>query len=156
MIRPAKIGDVPSIARLVDFYAREGQMIPRPLAEIYDHLRDYVVIEQNGEVVGCGALQVVWDNLGEIRSLAVHRELQRRGLGTEMVRYLLEEARRIELQRIFTLTYLPRFFERFGFCEVSKEALPHKVWRDCLNCTKFPDCDEVAMILELQWPVRDQ
>lgn len=149
MIRPAKIGDVPSIAKLVDLYAREGQMLPRPLVEIYEHLRDYVVTEQDGQVVGCGALQVVWDSLGEIRSLAVHQGVQRRGLGTEMVRYLLDEARHIELQRVFALTYRPCFFERLGFREVPKESLPHKVWRDCLNCTKFPDCDEIAMMLDL-------
>ena len=150
MIRPAKIGDVPSIAKLVDLYAQDGQMLPRPLAEIYEHLRDYVVTEWDGGIVGCGALQVVWDSLGEIRSLAVHREDQGKGLGTDMVRYLLEEARRIELRRVFALTYRPHFFERLGFREVPKETLPHKVWRDCLNCTKFPDCDEVAVILDLE------
>lgn len=149
MIRPAKIGDVPSIAKLLDLYAREGQMLPRPLAEIYEHLRDYVVTERDGHLVGCGALQVVWEGLGEIRSLAVHRDMQRKGLGTEMVRYLLDEARHIELQRVFALTYRPRFFERLGFREVPKESLPHKVWRDCLNCSKFPDCDEIAMIVDL-------
>jgi amino-acid N-acetyltransferase len=149
MIHPAKIGDVSAIAKLVDHYAREGQMLPRPLAEIYEHLRDYVVVEQDGQIMGCGALQVVWDNLGEIRSLAVRRDIRRKGLGTDMVRYLLEEAQHIGLQRVFALTYLPCFFERLGFKEVSKETLPHKVWRDCLKCTKFPDCDEVAMILDL-------
>ena len=148
VIRGAKIKDVPRMAQIINGYAKDGLMLPRSLSRLYEQLRDYVVAELDGEVVGCGALQVTWEELGEIRSLAIAEEHLRQGIGSEIVACLLKEARRIGLTRVFVLTYRMDFFGRFGFQEIPKERLPHKVWRDCFDCIKFPECDEHAMILE--------
>jgi len=148
VIRGARIGDVPRMAQIINGYAKDGLMLPRSLSRIYEQLRDYAVAEVDGEIVGCGALQVTWEDLGEIRSLAIAQEHQGQGIGSEIVAFLLREARKIGLRRIFVLTYRMDFFGRFGFREIPKERLPHKVWRDCFDCIKFPECDEHAMILE--------
>ncbi|MFP4176231.1 MAG: N-acetyltransferase [Planctomycetota bacterium] len=149
MIRKAKISDVSEVVSLINIFADEGKMLPRPLSEIYEQLRDFYVCEENGELVGCAALHIAWEDLAEIRSLAVRRDDQGRGLGKELVQHCLEEARHLEVKRIFALTYTPEFFEKLGFTEHPKEELPHKIWTDCLKCPKFPNCDEVAVILEL-------
>ena len=126
--------------------------MPRALSELYDHLRDFFVLEDDhrrGTIVGTCALGICWEDLAEIRSLAVSRDQQAKNLGTELVMACLNEARALGLRRIFTLTYIPEFFSKLGFREVEKSELPHKVWADCLKCTKFPDCDETAMIMAI-------
>ena len=148
VIRAAEIKDVPRMARIINEYAKDGLMLPRSLSRIYEQLRNFVVAEVDGEIVGCGALQVTWEDLGEIRSLAIAEEHCRQGIGSEIVACLLKEARKIGLTRVFVLTYRMDFFGPFGFQEIPKERLPHKVWRDCFDCIKFPECDEHAMILE--------
>jgi len=148
IIRDARIGDVPRMAQIINGYAKDGLMLPRSLSRIYEQLRDFAAAEVDGEIVGCGALHVTWEDLGEIRSLAIAEEHWRQGIGSEVVGFLLKEAERLGLRRIFVLTYRMDFFARFGFREISKELLPHKVWRDCFDCVKFPECDEHAMILE--------
>ncbi len=145
MVRIAKIRDVPEIVKLVNYWAERGQMLARPLSQVYTALRDYVVIEKEGKVVGCGALHVVWNDIGEIRTLAIDPGHVGTGLGREIVDHLLNTAVQLELPRVFTLTYKPGFFGKMGFVEVDKKELPHKVWKDCLDCPKFPDCDEIAM-----------
>jgi len=149
IVRPARVEDAPAIVELIAHYARKGLLLPRPLRQVYSHLRDYAVAEVDGRVVGCGALEVVWDSLGEVRSLAVEEGMQGLGIGRALVEYLLEDARKLGLKRVFALTYIEQFFEQFGFRRVQKESLPHKIWRDCIHCPKFPDCDEVAVLLEL-------
>lgn len=149
MIRSAKIHDAMQIAKIINQHAAKELMLPIPLNQIYEQLRDFLVVEKKGHVVGCGAIHVAWEELGEIRSLAVDSEFRHKGLGTILVQKTLEMAREIELKKIFVLTYQVKFFERFGFQVVDKSTLPHKIWKVCLNCHKFPDCDETAMMMEL-------
>ncbi len=146
MLRRAKTKDVPQIVQLINHYAEKGEMLSRSQSQVYNALRDYVIIEENDQVVGCGALHVVWNDIAEIRSLAIAPERIGQGLGRSIVEYLLEDARAMELPRVFTLTYKPGFFSKLSFESVDKKDLPHKVWKDCLNCPKFPDCDEVALV----------
>lgn len=144
--RPATLADAPAIQRLVNARAKEGLMLPRALSEIYEHIRDFLVCEVDGRVAGCVALSVSWADLGEVRSLAVEPALQGRGIGRMLVTACLDEARRMGLPRLFTLTYIPDFFKRLGFGPIEKADLPHKVWGECIKCPHFPDCDEVALI----------
>jgi amino-acid N-acetyltransferase len=152
MIRKAVIEDVRSIHKILSTYGAQGLLLPRPLSELYDHLRDFFVLVENGEehrVLGACALGVCWDDLAEIRSLAVVEEQRGKGFGSQFVRACLDEAYALGLKRVFVLTYVGGFFEKMGFKEVEKTVLPHKVWADCLKCPRFPDCDETAMILDL-------
>ena len=146
MVRRAKIKDVPEIVQLINFYAMKGEMLSRSLIQIYNSIRDYVVIEENGKINGVGALYVVWRDIAEVRSLAVAPERVGNGLGRKIIEYLLKDAKELELPKVFTLTYKPGFFEKLQFRIIDKKELPHKVWKDCLNCPKFPDCDEVALV----------
>jgi amino-acid N-acetyltransferase len=146
MLRKAKTKDVPQIVQLINHYAGKGEMLGRSQSQVFNVLRDYVVIEEDGRLVGCGALHVIWNDIAEIRSLAIAPERVGQGLGKSIVEYLVEDARGLELPRVFILTYKPDFFAKLKFEPVDKKDLPHKVWKDCLNCPKFPDCDEVAMI----------
>ena len=146
MVRRAKIKDVPEIVQLINSYASKGEMLSRSQIQIYNSLRDYVVIEEAGKIIGVGALHVVWRDIAEVRSLAIAPERIGNGLGRRIVEYLLEDAKELELPKVFTLTYKPGFFEKLQFRIIDKKELPHKVWKDCLNCPKFPDCDEVALV----------
>lgn len=149
-IRKALVGDVPAMARLINAFAARGIMLPRSHYQFYQHLRDFSVAEHDGEIIGCGALQVIWEDQSEIRSLAVLPEWHGRGIGRRLVAALLAEARALGLPGVFALTYREGFFERMGFRVVSHESLPHKIWGDCLNCPKFPNCDEIAMRIEFE------
>jgi len=150
VIRPAGIGDVPYIHHLVENYAAQGNLLPRTMSELYRHLRDFFVIEMDGKVTGCGALEIFTEDLGEIRSLVVDDAFKRHGFGRLLVERLLEEARRIGLRRIMALTYVPAFFHKLGFKTVPKETLPEKVWGICVKCYKFNNCDEIAVLVELR------
>jgi amino-acid N-acetyltransferase len=149
MIRKAQIGDVREIQKLLMIFASRGDMLSRSLSEIYESLRDYFVFEEEGTLLGTAALHIVWDDLAEVRSVAVAEEAGRKGVGSLLVQACITEARQIGLRRIFCLTYKPDFFAKHGFRLVDKSELPHKVWGDCIKCAKFPDCDENAMILDL-------
>ena len=144
--RKATIADATAIHRLVNAYARQGLMLGRALSEIYEHIRDFTVCEIGGEMVGCVALSIAWSDLAELRSLAVAAEHQRRGRGSVLCAACLTEAREMGLPRIFTLTYLPAFFEHLGYQRVDKQELPQKIWGECIKCPHFPDCDEVPLI----------
>jgi amino-acid N-acetyltransferase len=146
MIRKATFRDVKAIQSLVNNYADSGQMLPRTLNELYEHLRDFHVYEDNGSLVGAAALHVSWEGLAEIRSLAVRQDRVKQGIGAELVRRCLAEAAELRVERVFVLTYQAGFFRNLGFVDVDKKELPHKIWTDCLNCVKFPDCDESALI----------
>ena len=150
MIRKARIKDVNEIYELISYHAQEGKMLPRSLNDLYEYLRDFHVFEIEGEIIGVCGLHINWEDLAEIRSLAVRKGRERQGVGTALAKECIEEARQLDLLRLYTLTYKPRFFERLGFQQMNKSELPHKVWRDCLQCSKFPDCDEIALILELK------
>lgn len=151
MIRKAKIEDVIEIQGILRDFADSGKLLARSLNELYTHLRDIQVYldKETGRPVGCCCLHIVWDNLAEIRSLAVAESHQRRGIGRLLVQSCIEEAKDLGIGRIFTLTYEVDFFERLGFHLVDKNMFPHKVWVDCLNCPKFPNCDESALVLDL-------
>jgi len=149
MIRKARLSDVKEIQRLVNFYADRGDMLPCSLSELYERARDFFVSEENGEIVGTCALHPCWEDLGEIRSLAVKESYARRGIGTDLTNACLEEAASLGIRRVFALTYKPDFFERLGFQRIDKSKLPQKIWSDCVKCVKFPECDETAMILNL-------
>ncbi|MDA8423670.1 MAG: N-acetyltransferase [Nitrospiraceae bacterium] len=149
MIRKARLVDVKAMQALINQYADTGQMLPRALNELYEHLRDFHVYEENGSLIGVCALHVSWDGLAEIRSLAVRQDRLKRGIGAELVRQCLHEAADLQVTRVFVLTYQSEFFKKLGFSEVDKKELPHKIWTDCLNCVKFPNCDESSLILNI-------
>ena len=149
MLRKAQIADVKDIQKLLMTFANRGDMLSRSLSELYESLRDFYVVEENGVFLGASALHIVWEDLAEVRSVAVTEEAGRKGIGSCLVEACIAEAREIGLRRIFCLTYKPDFFAKHGFKLVDKAELPHKVWGDCIKCPKFPDCDENAMILDL-------
>lgn len=149
MIRKAQIKDVKDIQKLLTSYASRGDMLSRSLSELYESLRDFYVCEEDGKLMGTAALHIVWEDLAEVRSVAVAEDVGRKGIGSQLVQACIAEARAIGLNRIFCLTYKPDFFGKHGFRLVDKSELPHKVWGDCIKCVKFPDCDENAMILDL-------
>lgn len=149
MIRKAQIRDVKDIQKLLTGYASRGDMLSRSLSELYESLRDFYVCEEDGKLMGTAALHVVWEDLAEVRSVAVVEDAGRKGIGSQLVQACIAEAREIGLKRIFCLTYKPDFFGKHGFRLVDKSELPHKVWSDCIKCVKFPDCDENAMVLDL-------
>jgi len=149
-LRKAKMKDIPEIHKIINFYAKKGLLLPRSLSELYEHIRDYFVIEENGIICATCALGICWEDLAEIKSLAVLEERQKRGYGKMLVNACIDEANELGIRRIFTLTYVPEFFFQFGFKEIEKTLLPHKIWADCLKCPKFPECDETAMNLDLK------
>lgn len=148
MIRKATIRDIKAIHALLQHYGGQGIMLARPLSELYDHVRDFWVYadSESGKLQGCCALQFCWEDLAEIRSLAVDPACERTGVGSRLAHAALEEARAFKITQVFTLTYQPKFFERFGFARIDRSDLPLKIWADCIICVKFPDCDETAMM----------
>ena len=148
--RKAKFTDVEAIHAIVNGYAEEGQMLARARNVLYETLRDMTVAEEDGKIVGVGALHLTWDGLAEVRTLAVDKAYSRRHIGTYIVKQLLDEAKELGVKTVFTLTYRADFFSTLGFVVTSKESLHHKVWKDCINCPKFPNCDEIAMTLTVE------
>jgi amino-acid N-acetyltransferase len=150
MIRRAAIADAEQIQQLINQFADAGRLLPRSLSEVYDNLRDFHVYEgPDHRIGGVCALHICWEDLAEIRSLAVAQGERKKGIGTKLVEACLEEARQLGVKQVFLLTYIPPYFERTGFQLVDKSTLPHKIWADCIRCVKFPDCDETALILDL-------
>lgn len=141
--------DVEPIHKLVNDHADSGLMLARSRNVLYETLRDMILAEEDGRIIGVGALHLTWDELAEIRALAVAPEAARKGIGKELVARLTAEAVDLGVKRLFALTYQTEFFAKQGFHEIPKEKLPHKVWKECINCPKFPNCDEVAMVKEL-------
>jgi len=149
MIRKATINDIKGIQELVNFYAKKDQMLPRSLNELYENIRDFFVYEDKGKIVGCCALHVAWENLAEIKSLAVEESSQKKGIGEQLVKEALEDAKKLKAKRVFALTYAPEFFEKMGFKRIEHSELPHKIWSECIKCVKFPDCDEKALAMDI-------
>lgn len=149
-VEKARIGDIPQIQRLVNYFADKGEMLPRSLSELYENIRDLFVVRDGDEVVACAAFHVFWSDLAEIRAVAVAEEKQDKGAGALLVQACLEEARSLGIETVFCLTYKPDFFERLGFHQVDMMELPRKVWGECLKCPKFPNCDEVALVYEFE------
>lgn len=145
-IEKAKIPDVPQMHQLINHFADKGEMLPRPLSELYESIRDFFVIRDGERVVACAALHVSWSDLAEIRSVAVAEDCQGKGLGTRMVAACLKEAAELGINTVFCFTYQPDFFKQHKFVDIDKMELPRKVWTDCFRCPKFPNCDEIALI----------
>jgi amino-acid N-acetyltransferase len=156
-IRKAKIQDLDGMMALINEYAQQGLMLPRSKLSLCETLHCFsVVIDNEGEVsepgtvIGVGGLHILWEDLAEVRSLAISEKAKGKGLGKKLVNHLVDEAEQIGLRRVMSLTYQHEFFEKCAFYVVQKETLPHKVWKDCVNCSKFPSCDEIAMIKDLE------
>lgn len=148
-VEKARIGDALQMHRLINEFAAKGMMLARPLSEIYEHIRDYLIIKDNGQVIACVALHVNWSDLAEIKSLAVAEDRQKQGNGNRLIEACLDDAKKLGISTVFCLTYKPEVFERFGFAQIDKMELPQKVWNECYNCPKFPNCDEIALIHHL-------
>jgi amino-acid N-acetyltransferase len=149
VLRKARTQDALAMQRLINGYADKGAMLHRSLSELYENIRDFFVIEEDGEIVGCAGLHVSWKDLAELKSLAVAEAAQGRGLGKRLIRACVEEAEEIGLSRVFALTYVPGLFIKAGFTEVDKAMLPRKVWTECVYCPKFPDCGEIAVLIAI-------
>lgn len=152
MIRKATIQDMKIIHGLLADYGRQGLLVSRPLSQLYDHVRDFSVFidpEKKDVIAGCCALQFCWEDLAEIRSLAVREGYWRKGIGRSLVQAALGEAQAFNVKKVFTLTYQPGFFQKQDFIIVDRADLPLKIWADCIICVKFPDCDEIAMMKAL-------
>ncbi len=149
-VQKARMDDVPQMHKLINYFADRGEMLARPLSEMYENLRDYFVVKNGDEVIGVVALGIMWRDLAEVKSLAVLESSQRHGIGKALVKACLDEAKAIDIDTVFCLTYKPEFFKKQGFNLVEKEELPRKVWGECYRCPKYPDCDEISMILYLK------
>jgi len=148
-IRKAKITDVPAMQKLINSFADRGDMLHRSLNDLYENIRDFYVIETDGLLLGCCALHVSWGDLAEVKALVVSDELQGQGWGKKLVERCIDDARELNIPKVFTLTYRPGFFEKVGFTKIDKNDLPRKIWSECINCAKYPDCGEEALILEV-------
>ena len=147
--RKAKMTDAENLHSLINEFAARELMLPRARNTIYENLREFMIIEDDGKFAGTGALHIIWDDLAEIRALAIKSEYQGKGIGKKLIEELLNEAQTLAIHQVFALTYQVEFFKKCGFQEISKDQMPHKVWKECINCPKFPHCDEVAVIRKL-------
>ncbi|MDP2166773.1 MAG: N-acetyltransferase [Thermodesulfovibrionales bacterium] len=149
MIRKAKVSDIKAAHKLINEFSKKQEMIPRSLNELYENVRDLFVFEEDGRIGGVCAVHIMWEDLAEIRSLAVDKGFQGRGAGKSLVARCLKEAKSLGVKKAFALTYRPEFFLKMGFRHIDKASLPQKIWGDCLRCPKFPECDEFAVITDL-------
>ncbi|NQT90452.1 MAG: N-acetyltransferase [Candidatus Omnitrophica bacterium] len=148
-LRKADIKDAKCLQNIIGRYAKEDLMLSRSLIEIYENIRDFFVISQGKEILGCCALHICWEDLAEVKALAVEEKAKGKGIGRRLVRAALNEAKVLKVKKVFCLTYIPEFFKQFGFRKIDRAKLPHKIWTECLKCPKFPDCDEQAMMLKI-------
>jgi amino-acid N-acetyltransferase len=150
MVRKAQVKDAKKIQTIISFWARQGKVLERSLNYIYENIRDFWVYQQGKKVVGACALHIIgWHNLAEIKSLVLDKNYQRKGIGSELVSACIDEAKSLGVKYIFVLTFIGKFFKKFGFKKISKDKLPHKIWSECIHCVYFPKCKEEALILEL-------
>ena len=156
VVRRATLADVEEMHALINHFAGEGLMLPKSRNKLYQNIRDFFVAEKGATFAGCCALHIIWSDLGEIRSLAVKEEYQSNGVGRRLAEAALLDAQALRLPRVFALTYQKAFFERLGFVEVEKATMPQKVWGECMDCPKFPNCDETAMILDAPFFLDDR
>ena len=148
-IRPAKVQDVKQIHKIVEFYADNKEMLHRSLNSIYENIQEYVVAEHNKKIIACGALHVTWDDLAEVKALAVEKKYARKGIGRKLVTTLEKNAVELGIFTTFALSFKPEFFKKLGYEVISKEVLPQKIWSECINCHLFPDCGEIPLIKDL-------
>ncbi len=145
-VRGAKISDAKAIYSLINSYAERDKMLFRSIADIYENLQAFTIAETDGNVVGCCALQIIWSDLAEIKSLAVDQANTEKGIGKMLVAAAIDQATKLGLSRVFALTLDPDFFQKLGFKIIEKDTLPMKVWSDCAKCPKQQNCDEIAVI----------
>ena len=146
----AKITDAGAIYALINSYAERDKMLFRSMADIYENLQAFTVAELDGNVIGCCALQIIWSDLAELKSLAVDEANSGRGVGKALVAAATEQAAELGLPRVFALTLNPDFFEKLGFKVIEKDTLPMKVWSDCAKCPKQQNCDEIAVLKQVK------
>jgi len=149
-VRSARIADVKAIYSLVSYYAERDEMLFRSMTDIYEKLQTFIVAEENGSIIGCCSLEIIWSDLAEIKSLAVDPANTNKGIGKELVNTALQNAQNLGVPRVFALTLKPSFFEKLSFSRVEKDSLPMKVWSDCARCPKQQYCDEIAVIKKLK------
>ena len=149
MIRKAKVTDVKSMQKLINYYAKRDKMLPRSLNELYENIRDFFVYAEGAKVYGCSALHIDWEDLCEIKSLAVAPAKSGKGIGKKLLKECIKEARALKIKKVFALTYVSGFFEQFGFKVIKKADLPQKIWSECIKCVYFPGCKEIAVMREL-------
>jgi amino-acid N-acetyltransferase len=148
--RKARLRDVGAMSRIINFYAAQQLMLHKTHLQLYENLRDFSVVEDaSGQILACGALHIYWENLAEIRAIAVSEGMNRKGIGRMLAEFLIEEARELGLEQVFCFTYVPKFFNSLGFIQVEHSVLPLKVYNECFQCPKFNMCDEIAMVLPL-------
>jgi len=154
-VRKAVVKDAEFIQEIIKKYSVQADLVVKSLADIYTQLRDYFILEdEKGAPAGVIALHVYWENLGEIRSFVILEKYRGKGGGKLLIDAAVSEARSLGLKEIFALTKIPDFFRREGFKDIAKKQLPHKIWKDCFNCPKFPDCDEEAITLKLKKAIK--
>ncbi len=150
MLRKARIEDAPYIYSLISFWAQKKKVLERSLNYIYENIRDFWVYEKNNKIIGVCALHIIgWNSLAEIKSLVVKRNYQYKGIGRELVKACIDEAKTLGTKKVFALTFVGNFFKKMGFKKINKNKLPHKIWSDCVNCIYFPECKEEAFILKI-------
>ncbi|MEK6645238.1 MAG: N-acetyltransferase [Candidatus Firestonebacteria bacterium] len=147
-IRKAKLRDIKTIHELINYYAKRDLLLNRSLMELYDHIRDFFICEYKSKIIAICSLNICWQDLAEIRSLAVKKGFQNKGVGTELIKECIKEAKELGIKRVFTLTPSPKFFIKQGFKKTKKELLPQQIWAFCVQCVKFPNCDETALIYD--------
>ena len=149
-IRPAKVTDVKNIHKLVEEHANRKEMLHRSLNSIYENIQEYVIAEVKGGLIGCGALHVSWEDLAEIKALAVADGYKRKGIGKKIVERLEKNAKELGVKKTFALSFKPQFFQKLKYKIIPKDALPHKIWSECINCHLFPDCGEIPIMKTLK------
>ena len=150
IVRKADLKDVHAMQILINYFAAKDEMLPKSLSVLYENVRDFMVAyDDNNNLLGCCAAHVCWEDLAEIKSLAIREDLHGIGIGKKLVKACIDDITPLGIKKIFALTYAVGFFEKMGFRMVEKNTLPHKIWSECINCPKFPDCGEEAVMLEL-------
>ncbi|BAV58907.1 acetyltransferase [Endomicrobiia bacterium] len=149
-IRSARVMDVKEIHKLVEYHANNKEMLHRSLSAIYENIQEFVVLESEDNIVGCGALHVSWENLAEIKALAVSDKYKGQGFGRKIVKILQDNAKNLGVSRVFALSFKPKFFIKLGYEIIPKETLPHKIWSECINCHLFSECGEVPLLITLK------
>jgi len=149
-IRPAKVKDVKPMHSIIEFYANRQEMLHRPINDIYENIQEFSVCEDKGKVVGCGALHVSWEDLAEIKALAIASGYQKKGIGSKLVSELENRAKDLGIKKVFALTFKPPFFSKLGYKKIKRDELPHKIWGECVKCHLFPDCGEVPLAKHLK------
>ncbi len=148
-IRKATVKDVNSMLDLINIYANKGLMLAKTRYKLFSTVQNFFVAEDTGKVVGCVSISVIWDDLCEICSLAVLEEYKKQGIGRKLINACIDEAKKLEISKIIALTYQDKFFEKLNFKQVDKDRFPRKLWRECLECPKLENCDELAYLYEI-------